>query len=63
MATVPPVADDAVLVHIGPYKTGTTAIQAVLAGHRTDLEQHGVSYPGEGNRHAREGWSLASPVQ
>lgn len=58
MPTVLPVAEDAVLVHIGPYKTGTTAIQAVLASHRADLEQHGVWYPGEGNRHAREGWAL-----
>lgn len=58
MASVTPIPPHAVLVHIGPYKTGTTAIQAMLAEHRPELERHGVWYPGEGNRHAREGWSL-----
>ena len=34
-----------VLVHIGPYKTGSTAIQHSLAAHRDDLERHGVCTP------------------
>ena len=39
------------VVHIGPRKTGTTAIQSSLAGHRGELAEHGVSYPGERNQH------------
>lgn len=50
--------DNAVLVHIGPYKTGTTAIQSSLHQHRDDLAAAGVWYPGPGARQAREGWSL-----
>ncbi|WP_084127802.1 hypothetical protein [Demequina sp. NBRC 110055] len=37
---------DAVLVHIGPHKTGTTAIQMILGQSRKLLEEHGVLYPG-----------------
>jgi hypothetical protein len=32
-------------VHIGTHKTGTTSIQAMLAGHRPDLARHGFLYP------------------
>ena len=39
------------VVHIGPRKTGTTAIQSALAGHRDELVAHGVAYPGERNQH------------
>ena len=34
---VPPLPADAVLLHIGVHKTGTTAIQAALAAARPDL--------------------------
>jgi hypothetical protein len=47
-----------VLVHIGPYKTGSTAIQYSLAAHRDDLERHGVWYPGPHYRHLRPSWAV-----
>ena len=53
--TLPP---GSVLVHIGPYKTGSTAIQHSLAAHRVDLEQHGVHYPGPQYRHMRPSWAV-----
>lgn len=40
------------LVHIGPHKTGTTAIQGALDRARASLIEHGIIYAGEG-RHAR----------
>lgn len=43
----PAIADDAVLLHVGVHKTGTTAIQAALADARSDLLTHGVRYPGK----------------
>lgn len=49
--TVPALPEDAVLVHLGPPKTGTTSIQASLDQHRADLLTHGVRYPGTGLRH------------
>jgi hypothetical protein len=42
---------DAVLVHIGPHKTGTTAIQSTLGASRDELRAHGVIYPGKGSAH------------
>lgn len=33
------------IVHIGPYKTGSTAIQRVLAASRRGLESAGILYP------------------
>src|SRR6476619_6716741 len=33
------------IVHIGPYKTGSTAIQRVLAASRSGLESAGILYP------------------
>jgi hypothetical protein len=33
------------IVHIGPYKTGSTAIQQVLAASRRSLESAGILYP------------------
>lgn len=50
--------DDAVLVHIGPHKTGTTAIQGTLASCRKSLEAHGVSYPGDALAHHEQAKSL-----
>ena len=46
------------LVHLGPYKTGTTAIQTSLGIHREDLRRHGVLYPGTDHRQFRPGWAL-----
>ncbi len=48
----------AVLVHIGPYKTGTTAIQSSLHEHRDELAGHGVTYPGGYHRQMRPSWAL-----
>lgn len=53
-----PLPTGSVLVHIGPYKTGTTAIQTSLHLHRDDMLRHGVLYPGKRHRHFREGWAL-----
>jgi hypothetical protein len=47
-----------VLVHIGPYKTGSTALQHSLAAHRDELEQHGVWYPGPDYRQMRPSWAV-----
>ena len=46
------------LVHIGPYKTGTTAIQSRLHAHRPALAEHGVTYPGTYHRQMRPSWAL-----
>ena len=46
-ALLPP---DAVLLHIGPYKTGSTALQSALFARQGDLPEHGVSYPGSWRR-------------
>lgn len=51
-------AEGSVLVHIGPYKTGSTAIQSSLHQHREDLARHGVLYPGPQARQFRAGWAL-----
>src|SRR4051794_38174204 len=48
----------AVLVHIGPYKTGTTAIQSSLHEHRSELVAAGVTYPGTYHRQMRPSWAL-----
>jgi hypothetical protein len=47
-----------VLVHIGPYKTGSTAIQHSLTARRSELEEHGVWYPGPRYRHMRQSWAV-----
>lgn len=46
-----PLPPDAILLHIGPHKTGTTALQGVLADAREDMAGQGVLYPGEGGAH------------
>ena len=48
---VAPLPSDAVLLHIGVHKTGTTALQAALADARADLAEHGVRYPGQAPAH------------
>jgi hypothetical protein len=39
--------DDAVLLHVGMFKTGTTAIQGALFRARPRLAEHGVLHPGD----------------
>lgn len=38
------------LLHIGPHKTGTTAIQGALQAARPELARRGVIYPGSGRQ-------------
>ena len=59
----PPVAapllpEGACLLHIGPYKTGSTAIQSALFEARDALAEHGVVYPGRWRRAMRPGWAV-----
>ena len=49
---------DAVLVHIGPHKTGTSAIQSVARASRSVLREHGVDYVGNGPAHHRAARAL-----
>jgi hypothetical protein len=51
---------NSVLVHIGPPKTGTTAIQTALTAAQESLAEQGVLYPVSGPRtqHARPAASL-----
>ena len=46
LGSLPALAPDAVLLHIGVHKTGTTAIQAALSDAREELRAAGVLYPG-----------------
>lgn len=55
---LPVLPDDAVLVHVGPFKTGTTAIQTTLAESRQRLREAGISYPGHQPAHHRAARSL-----
>ena len=44
---IPALPEDAILVHIGPHKTGTTAIQSILAHSRPMLREAEIYYPGK----------------
>jgi hypothetical protein len=47
------------LVHIGPHKTGSTAIQVAMKQASDELKAHGVHYAtGTGHRPAKAGWAL-----
>lgn len=51
------------LLHIGPMKTGTTAVQAAASSRREQLLANGVRYPGPWFNHRRQigaltGWSV-----
>lgn len=48
----------ACLLHIGPYKTGSTALQSALFEARQALRLHGVAYPGRWRRAMRPGWAV-----
>lgn len=39
------------LLHIGPHKTGTTALQGALSGARLAMRSHAVVYPGVMGQH------------
>ena len=57
-ALVPTLPEGACLLHIGPYKTGSTAIQSALFDARDALAAHGVAYPGRWRRAMRPGWAV-----
>ena len=46
------------LVHVGPPKTGTTAIQRALHARRDDLRERGIDFPGRGMRPRAAGWAV-----
>ena len=48
--SAPLLPEGAVLLHIGPYKTGSTAIQSALFARRDELLKYGVAYPGNWRR-------------
>lgn len=48
----------AVLLHIGPHKTGTTSIQGALHNARPQLKRHGVVYAGKVRQHQRAALAL-----
>lgn len=51
--SVPPVAGNAILLHAGFHKTGTTALQSAFASSRSELLAAGVCYPGTLRSHHR----------
>lgn len=55
---VPPIAEDAILVHAGFHKTGTTALQSAFAAVRPALLAEGVLYPGDQGSHHRAAMAL-----
>lgn len=46
-----PLPEDAILLHLGFHKTGTTALQSAFAASRPALREHGVLYPGRRRSH------------
>lgn len=49
----PLIPEGGVLVHIGPYKTGTSAVQGAMHARRDELRGQGVLYPGPTRRPLR----------
>lgn len=60
---LPALAAGTRLLHIGPHKTGSSAVQNALHHSREDLARHGVHYAGRGQRPRRAGWSIGLPGQ
>jgi hypothetical protein len=46
------------LLHIGPHKTGTTAIQGAMKQARPRMAEHGVVYAGKARQHQRAALAL-----
>lgn len=55
---LPALPKGSVLVHLGPHKTGSSALQSTLHHQRAELLAHGVLYPGTDQRHYRAEWAL-----
>ena len=51
MTGADPLPADAILLHLGFHKTGTTALQSAFAASRPQLLEHGVLYPGRRRSH------------
>ena len=49
------------LIHIGPHKTGTTAVQVALFAVRDQLPGFGAYYPAGSRRRRSAGWALGLP--
>lgn len=49
--------ENAVLLHIGPFKTGSTALQAALFAAKPELGRYGVAYPGVWRRIVGAGYA------
>jgi hypothetical protein len=59
----PALPPDAILVHIGMHKTGTTAMQSLFGAKRAELGQLGITYPGRADWHHSATKSLmARPI-
>ncbi|WP_042172245.1 hypothetical protein [Streptomyces sp. NBRC 110035] len=52
-AAVPPLPAGTRLLHIGPHKTGTTAVQGALFAAKEEMARHGVDFPAH-SRHPIE---------
>ena len=57
-AAPPPIEPGAVLLHIGPPKTGSTGIQNSLHAQREELARHGVRYAGADYRPKAASWAV-----
>lgn len=52
------IPEGSVLLHIGPQKTGSTAIQMSMHENRVALAAQGVLYPGDEMRPREAGWAV-----
>jgi hypothetical protein len=50
---IPPLPVGTCLLHIGPYKTGTTVVQGALFAAKEETARHGVGFPAH-SRHPVE---------
>ena len=53
-----PLPENAILLHVGFHKTGTTALQSAFAAARPELREHGTLYPGRLSSHHRAAMAL-----
>ena len=58
MTTPEPLPEGSVLLHIGPQKTGSTAIQMAMHLNREELARHGVHYAGSKHAPREAGWAV-----
>lgn len=53
-----PLPEGSLLLHIGPQKTGSTAIQMAMHDARAELAAQGVLYPGDRQLPREAGWAV-----